>query len=199
MRKFFSEISAVDTIPLKLVVYTGLFAAVLILMAQAWHTSLPVLEDANMKDQVETAGLEILSIQQGHARELGDGESPSGTMCLIKFSCPDSIRYISFGIDPNPEGNGYLNDSKWVTEDNTIIYQYKNGVKKRVFLDGENIRFIKGELNSEGIWFPNLDENGNIVKGSSQKNAVVIESPVSGEFLFETVMQKGVQYTMAHF
>ena len=199
MRKFFSEISAADTIPLKLVVYTGLFAAVLILMAQAWNTSLPVLEDANMKDQVETAGLEILSIQQGYARELGDKDSSSGTMCLIKFSCPDSIRYISFGIDPDPEGNSYLNDSKWVTEDNTIIYQYKNGVKKRVFLEGENIRFIKGELNSEGIWFPNLDENGDIVKGFSQENAVVIESPVSGEFLFETIMQKGVRYTMAHF
>jgi len=199
MRKFLSEVSAADTIPLKLVVYTGLFASVLILMAQAWHTSLPVLEDANMKDQVETAGLEILSIQQGYARELGDKDSSSGTMSLIKFSCPDSIRYISFGIDPDPEGNSYLNDSKWVTEDNTIIYQYKNGVKKRVFLDGENIRFIKGELNSEGIWFPNLDENGDIVKGFSQENAVVIESPVSGEFLFETIMQKGVRYTMAHF
>jgi hypothetical protein len=199
MRKFFSEISAADTIPLKLVVYTGLFAAVLILMAQAWNTSLPVLEDAKTKDQVETAALGILSIQQGYARELGDKDSSSGTMCLIKFSCPDSIRYISFGIDPDPESNGNLNDSNWITEDNTIIYQYKNGVKKRVFLDGENIRFIKGEPDSEGIWFPNIDENGNIAKGFSKENAVIIEAPVSGEFSFETVMQKGVRYTMSHF
>lgn len=199
MRKFFSEISAADTIPLKLVVYTGLFAAVLILIAQAWHTSLPVLEDAKIKDQVETAGLEILSIQQGYARELGDRDSSSGTTCVIKLDFPYPIKYISFGIDPDPEGNGYLNDSEWAIEDNTIIYQYKNGVKKRVFLDGENIHFIKGKLNSEGVWFPDLDKNGNIVKGFSQENAVVIESPVSGEFLFETVTQKGVRYTMSHF
>jgi hypothetical protein len=199
MRKFFSEISAADTIPLKLVVYIGLFAAVLLLMSQAWNTSLPVLEDAKMRDQVETAALAILSIQQGYAREPDNRASPSGTMCLVKFSCPDSIRYISFGIDPDPEGNGNLNDSNWITEDNTIIYQYKNGVKKRVFLDGENIRFIKGEPDSEGIWFPNIDENGNIAKGFSQENAVIIEAPVSGEFSFETVMQKGVRYTMSHF
>jgi len=199
MRKFFSEISAADTIPLKLVVYTGLFAAVLILMAQAWNTSLPVLEDAKTKDQVETAALGILSIQQGYARELGNRASPPGTMCLIKFSCPDSIRYISFGIDPDPESNGYLADSNWITENNTIIYQYKNGVKKRVFLDRENIRFVKGKLDSEGVWFPNLDKNGNIIQEASQESAVVIEDPVSGEFLFETVMQNGTRYTMSHF
>lgn len=199
MRKFFLEISAADTIPLKLLVYTGLFAAVLILMTQAWYTSLLVLEDAKIKDQVETAALEILSIQQGYARELGDKDSSSGTMCVIKFDCPDSIKYISFGVDPDPEGNGYLTNSNWIKENNTIIYQYKNGVKKRVFLNGENIHFLKGKLNSEGVWFSDLNENENIVKGFSQENAVVIESPVSGEFLFETVIQRGVRYTMSHF
>ena len=39
-------------------------------------------------------------------------------------------------------------------ENNTIIYQYKNGVKKRVFLEGKPVHFVKGRQNSEGIWIP---------------------------------------------
>ena len=72
MRQFFSDTVAADTIPLKLVVYFGLLAAVLILLAQAWHMAIPVLEDAKIKDQVETASMSILSIQTGHARDFTD-------------------------------------------------------------------------------------------------------------------------------
>ena len=39
MRDLFSDTVAADTIPLKLVVYLGLLAAVLILVAQAWNTA----------------------------------------------------------------------------------------------------------------------------------------------------------------
>ncbi|MDQ1252839.1 MAG: hypothetical protein QG646_1975, partial [Euryarchaeota archaeon] len=52
------------------------------------------------------------------------------------------------------ECNGNLTDSEWVPESNTLIYQYKSGVKKRVFLEGEPVHFIKGIENSDGIWVP---------------------------------------------
>ena len=134
MRQFFSDTVAADTIPLKLVVYFGLLAAVLILLAQAWHMAIPVLEDAKIKDQVETASMSILSIQTGHARDSTDRYSPEGSICTLEFSLPASVRYISFGVDPDIECNGNLSDSKWVMVSNTIIYQYKTGVKKRVLL-----------------------------------------------------------------
>lgn len=199
MRNLASDTTAADTIPLKLVVYLGLLAAVLILVAQSWHTASPVLEDAQIKDQTETASLSILSIQEGYARDTVESQSPEGTTCTLKFSLPASVRYISFGVDPDPECNGQLRDSEWTLENNTIIYQYKNGVKKRVFFEGKPVHFIKGEQNLEGIWMPLGSQENTYMQLSPEKTGVVIEYPVSGEFLFEMVTLDGIRYMMSHF
>jgi hypothetical protein len=199
MRKFFSDTVATDTIPLKLVVYLGLLAAILILLFQAWHTAIPVLEDAEISAQTETAAMSILSIQDGYARDSADRYSPAGSICTLKFSLPASVRYISFGVDPDPECNGNLSDSKWVMVNNTIIYQYKTGVKKRVFLEGKPVYFVKGGQNSEGIWIPLTDQENNETHLALEKTGVLIKYPVSGEFSFEMVALNNVRYTMSHF
>lgn len=199
MKHFFSDTVAADTIPLKLVVYLGLLAAVLILVAQAWSTAVLFMDDAEIEAQVETASLSIRSIQGGYARNPDDSFSPSGNMCTLEFSLPVSVKYISFGVDPDPECNGNLSDSEWTLENNTIIYQYKDGVKKRVFLEGNPVYFVKGERNSEGVWIPLVNQENNEVFLLLEKTGVVIEYPVSGEFSFEMVMQNGIRYTMSHF
>ena len=199
MKDLISDTAAADTIPLKLVVYLALLATVVLLMAQAWSIASPVLEDAEIKAQAETASLSLISIQGGYARNSEDRHSPEGSMCTLTFSLPPSVRYISFGVDPDKECNGNLTNSEWVLESNTIIYQYKNGVKKRVFLDGNPIHFIKGMKNSEGIWVPAGNQEGNETSLTLENTAVVIEDPVSGEFLFEMVTYNGTRYTMARF
>ncbi|WP_410507540.1 hypothetical protein RSJ42_12075 [Methanosarcina hadiensis] len=199
MRKFISDTAAADTIPLKLVVYLALLAAVVLLLAQAWSIASPVLQDAEIKAQAETASLSLLSIQRGYARDSEDRHSPEGSMCTLTFSLPPSVRYISFGVDPDRECNGNLTDSEWIPENNTIIYQHKSGVKKRVFLEGAPIHFIKGIENSEGIWVPSISQEDNETSLSLENTAVVIEYPVSGEFLFEMVTHNGTRYTMARF
>jgi len=199
MRNLASDNTAADTIPLKLVVYLGLLAVVLILATQAWHTANLVLEDAEIKAQVEAVSLSIRSIQEGYARDSTESDSPEGIMCTLKLSLPDSVRYISFGVDPDPECNGQLSDSEWILENNTIIYQYKNGVKERVFLEGKPVNFIKGEQNSEGIWVPSESWGNTLMPLSPEKMGVVIEYPVSGEFPFEMVTRNGIRYTMSHF
>ncbi len=199
MKKFISDTAAADTIPLKLVVYLALLAAVVILLIQAWSIASPVLQDAEIKAQTESASLSLLSIQGGYARNSEDRHSPEGSMCTLTFSLPPSVRYISFGVDPDQDCNGNFSDSEWIHENNTLIYQYKNGVKKRVFLEGAPIHIIKGVQNSEGIWIPagSREVNGTFL--DLESTAVVIEDPVSGEFLFEMVTNNGTRYTMARF
>jgi hypothetical protein len=199
MRQFFSDTVAADTIPLKLVLYLGLLTAVLILLAQAWHAAVPVLDDAKISNQAEAASMSILSIQEGYARNSADRYSPEGSMCTLDFSLPASVRYISFGVDPDPDCNGLLNESEWILENNTIICQYKKGVKKRVFLEGKPVHFVKGGQNSEGIWIPLTDPKNNETCSTLEKTGVVIEYPVSGEFIFEMVDMNDVRYTMSHF
>jgi hypothetical protein len=199
MKKFISDTAAADTIPLKLVVYLALLAAVVLLLAQAWSTASPILQDTEIKTQVESASLSLLSIQGGSARDSEDRYSPEGSMCTLTFSFPQSVRYISFGVDPDRECNGNLTDSEWVLENNTLIYQYGSGVKKRVLLEGTPIHFIKGIRNSEGIWVPAGSQKNNEPSLVLESTAVVIEYPASGEFLFEMVTHNGTRYTMAHF
>ncbi len=199
MRQFFANTVAADTLPLKLVVYLGLISAVLILLAQAWHATIPVLEDAQINDQVETASLSILSIQDGHARNSADLYSPEGSMCTLKLFLPASIRYISFGVDPDPECDGNLSDSRWSMENNTIVYQYKNGVKERMLLEGKSVNFVKGELNAKGIWIPTANLKNNETLATPEKTGIVIEYPVTGEYLMELVEMKDIRYTMSHF
>lgn len=199
MRSLASDTTAADTIPMKLILYLGLLAAVLILLIQAWNIADPVLEDAQIKAQVEAASLAILSIQDGYARNSAESHSPEGTMCTLKFTFPASVRYISFGVDPDPDCNGQLSDSEWIPENNTIIYQYKNGVKKRLFLEGKPVNFIKGEKDSQGNWMLSGSQKSTQIPLTHEKMGVVIESQVSGEFLFELVTQNGIRYTMSHF
>jgi hypothetical protein len=199
MKKFILDTAAADTIPLKLVVYLALLAAVVLLLAQAWNIASPVLQEAEIKTQAETASLSLLSIQGGYARDPADRSSPEGSMCTLTFSLPQSVRYISFGVDPDQECNGNLTDSGWVPENNTLIYQYKSGVKKRVLIEGKPIHFIKGIPNSEGIWIPAVTLESSEEFSGLENTAVVIEYPVSGEFLFEIVTQNGIRYTMARF
>lgn len=97
------------------------------------------------------------------------------------------------------ECNGNLTDSAWIPENNTLINQYKNGVKKRILLEGEPVHFIKGIRNSEGIWVPAEVQESSKVASALESTAVLIEFPVSREFLFEMVSQDGIRYTMPRF
>lgn len=199
MKPLLSDTRAADSIPLKLVVYMGLLAAVLLLLAQAWENASPVLDEAEIEAQVEAAGLSLRSIQNGYARPLEDRYSPEGSTCTLTLSLPDSIRYLSFGADPDPDCSGNLSDSEWKLENNTLIYQYKNGVKQRVLLEGETLHFLKGVADEEGNWVPAASRENNETAPILKETGIVIEYPVSGEFAFELVSENGARYTMSHF
>ncbi len=119
-------------------------------------------------------------------------------MCTLKFSLPPSVRYVSFGVDPDQECNGNLTDSEWVIENNTLICQYKNGVKKRVFLEGGADPFYKRHRKLRRHMDSGRQQEGDETL-DLQNTSVIIEYPVSGEFLFEMVTHNGTRYTMARF
>lgn len=194
MRAFLNDTRGVDTIPLKFVVYLTLTGALMTLMAVSWGNVMPIINGADVDEQISHATLKITSIRQGAMRNILDLQSAGGSMCIIEFSLPDDVRFVAFGVDPDPDTNGDLTDSKWVVEDNTIVYQYTNGVKKRVFLKGETIQFMDGVQDSNGKW--SLDTSLDVTNGHDR--GVVLEGPVSGEFIFEMVF--GVdRYILSHF
>ena len=194
IRIFWNDTRGVDTIPLKLVVYLALTGAVMVLIAVSWGNIMPFIEGADVDKQITDAALKITSVQQGAARDLLDTRSADGSMCIVELSLPDNVRFVGFGVDPDPDANGNLADSKWVAEDNTIVYQYLNGVKKRVFLNGETVQFKNGVQDTSGRWV--IDTNLDVANGHDA--GVVLEGAVNGEFIFEMVFD-GEMYMLSHF
>ena len=194
MHVFLNDTRGVDTIPLKLVVYLALTGAVMVLIAVSWGNIMPFIEGADVDEQITDAALKITSIKQGAARDIQDTRSADGSMCVVELSLPDNVRFVGFGVDPDPDANGNFTDSEWVVEENTIVYQYSNGVKKRVFLNGDTIQFRNGVQDASGRWV--IDTNLDVANGHDM--GVVLDGPISGEFIFEMVFD-GERYMLSRF
>ncbi len=188
---FFRDTRGADTIPLKMVFYLAVTAIVIFLVAFSWNNLSPIYSGAKDSKQINDAALELLSIQNGYSRTLQEHNSPQGSTCTIKLSMPD-VDYLAFGVDPDPDMNNNLTDTHWIQENNTIICQYKNGVKNRYDIEANVVDFRKGKLDNKGKWA--LDDNQN----KSENMGVVIEGPISGKFDFELVLADK-KYTLSHF
>ncbi|WP_370573685.1 hypothetical protein [Methanomethylovorans sp.] len=193
-RNFFTDTEGIDTIPLKMVVYLVITGCVLALIAISWNAIVPLKQGYDVEKQLSEASLELLSLQRGKARDLSLLFSTEGSMCSLELDFPREITYVGFGVDPDPDNDGNVTNSAWNMENNTIIYGYDNGVRKRWLIEGENINFCQGFRADSGKWFPDntLDPSTNMDKG------VVIEKPVSGTYVFELVRNNGT-YTLSHF
>jgi hypothetical protein len=186
---FFRDTRSIDTVPLKMVFYLAITGAVIFLMAFSWNNMAPVYSGAKDSKQINSAVLEIVSIQDGYARNVQETNSLEGSICSIELSLPD-VSFLSFGVDPDSNLNGNLSDNSWIVENNTIICQYENGARNLYHIDGETIIFKKGKLdNSTGLWLP--DEN-------TESAGIVIGGPISGTFNFELVFDDG-KCTISHF
>ena len=190
-RSFLSDTRAADTIPLKMIFYLVITGVIIILMAFAWNNISPVYSGAEDRKQINDAALEIRSIQNGYPRSLLEPSSPEGSTCSIELSMPH-ISYLAFGVDPDPDMNGNLDDTYWTEENNTIICQYDNGARERYYIEGNNIFFRKGRLDANGNWVRDNDPDLNKSKG------LVIEGPVEGNFNLELVLSDR-KYTLSHF
>ncbi|AKB85714.1 hypothetical protein MCMEM_1661 [Methanococcoides methylutens MM1] len=182
-----------DTIPLKMVVYLTITALVILLASAAWNNIAPVVDDTDIDRQLEEAALKISSIQHGYAREIFS-KGTDGSMCTVELSLPEHVSYVSFGVDPDPDGDGNISNTEWSVEDNTILCGYASGFKTRALISGESVDFRKGARDEDGVWIFHEGAYPN----SNTSEGVVIEGPISGKFTFELVFDEGKK-TLSHF
>ncbi|WP_340820673.1 hypothetical protein [Methanolobus sp. WCC4] len=189
---FVRDTRGADTIPLKMVFYLLITGAIIFLMAFSWNSLSPVHSGAKDSKQIDDVRVELMSIQNGYARDISDLTGPDGSTCTVELSLPQ-VSYLAFGVDPDPDMNGNLTDSYWIQENNTIICQYGNGAKDRYHIDGDTIFFRKGTFdNNTGKWIPDSDQDNN------RNIGLVLEGPVKGNFDFELIMEDK-KYTLSNF
>ena len=188
---FFRDTRAIDTVPLKMIFYLALTGTILVLVAVSWNNMSPFFRGYQTEEQLNDLSVELLSIQRGYARNLEEAGSTTGSMCMVRLSLPDNVRYLALGVDPDPDVDGNLSNTAWHTENNTMLIQYNNGVRNRFIIEGEHIRFRQGSLTEKNTW--------GIDPYSVQDNmGIVIENPVNGDYIFELVFS-GEKYTLSHF
>ncbi|MDA0525261.1 hypothetical protein [Methanococcoides alaskense] len=194
LQRFLADTRGVDTIPLKMVFYLSIAGMIILMTAFSWNNIFPVIDDAHVDKQLEDVGLVISSIQNGYARDISSNDV-AGIMGVLDLSLPEHVEYVSFGVDPDPDMDGNLTNTAWALEKNTILCSYSEGFKTRVHIDGDAIEFRKGISNDGGVWV--IDDDGS---ASGHDKGVVLEGPISGEFVFELVFVEGEgKYTLTHF
>ena len=103
---------------------------------------------------------------------------------------PERLEYLSFGVDPDPDNNGILNDTPQglVTDNGDVIYYKLRGDGKRLIKLQDSVHIREGEL-VNGRWLSRS------VDGLGQ--AVVLTGG-SQSVTFELVYDRGTTYTLSH-
>ena len=180
----------IDTVPLKLIVYLVLVGVIIAMVAVGLKNAGPPMDAALMERQMGELKTSFQQMQSGYARDLGDPYAPIGNIRSFDLVLPDSLEYLCFGVDPDPDNNGILTDTPpgLETDDGNVIYYKLTGGSKTLVKLDDSVRLREGVL-SGGRWTPN------VVDGLHQ--ALVIRGG-SQSVTFELVYGRGDTYTLSY-
>jgi hypothetical protein len=194
MSSLIQDDSGAMEIPLRLVIYVIITAAIVVLVIFGLSQVYPGMTANTMEKQLGDIAVSLNTMQNGGARNLIDPASPTGNIRTFKINIPVDIEYISFGADPDPDNDGNQTNTApgLLTErGNVIFYKSERGGKTRIPLD-ETIEIREGVL-EDGVWVVNN-------KGGNQYG-VVLQGKGRSEITFELVYDpiSKQRYTLAHF
>lgn len=193
MPSFFNDEQASLEIPLRLVVYVILTAAILAVTAigltQIWQG---ITTDI-MEKQVGDIRASLITMQSGGARNLIDPDAPSGNIRTLSIKIPERVDYLAFGADPDPDNDYNLTNTPidlMTDTGNVIFYRSKTG-KIRIPLDG-SIELREGLLEN-GKWVVNNMEGrqyGAVISGKG-------DYELTFELVYDPIYKE--KYTIVHF
>ncbi len=164
-------------IPVRLVIYVILMAAIAAVTSIGLSQISPLIEGDIMEKQIGEIKASLSILQKGGTRNLIDPESESGNIRIQKISISEDEDFIAFGVDPDPDNDYNLTNTplNLTTERGNVIFYRSGPGKIRVPLD-ESIELREGRLEN-GKWVVN-----NI--GGMQHGAVI-----SGKGIYEIIFE----------
>ncbi len=180
-------------IPLRFVVYIIITGAIIGLAAIGISNLKPVMTEDTMEKQIWAMKTSLDSMQEGAARNLLDPASAAGNIRTYNIVLPEDVRYLAFGVDPDPDNDGNLTNSRddlLTDRENVIIYSSSAG--KRIIPLYEDIELREG-LFENGRWVMNLEDGkqyGVVLKGGGKFE-------ITFELVYDPISKE--RYTLAHF
>lgn len=192
MVSFFNNDSASIEIPIRLVVYVILTAAIIAIAAIGITHIWPGMTTDIMEKQIGEIKVSLTGMQSGGARNLIDPDSPAGNIRTFMISIPEDVDYLAFGADPDPDNDLNLANTPegMLTGRGNVIFYSGTGGKIRIPLD-ESIELREGRL-EHGRWVIN-----NI--GEKQYGTVILEKgnyELTFELVYDPISKQ--KYTLVH-
>ena len=192
MVSFFNDDSASIDIPIRLVVYIILTAAIIAVTAIGLSHIWPGMTTNIMEKQAGEIKVSLSLMQRGGARNLIDPDSPPGNIRTLMITIPEDVDYLAFGGDPDPDNDLNLTNTPdgMITERGNVIYYSGTNGKVRIPLE-DSIELREG-LFEGGRWTVNDIgglQNGAVLfeKGNYELTFELVYDPISKE-----------KYTLVH-
>jgi len=184
MRKI--DNTASEMIPIRLIISIAVMAAIAFMLASGYNNLSITLSENQIENQYITLESKLYTmLASGVTRDVDELNAGDGTMRTHTFDLPDSIIYLAFGIDPDPNNNGELTTG--LTDDGSaVFYKVSNGNKHVIWLSWDDFRFREGN-NTNGKWIINNDEQGFILRNNGQTTLT-----------FELVQKNHERYVLIH-
>ncbi|TRZ90487.1 MAG: hypothetical protein D4R88_03525 [Methanosarcinales archaeon] len=179
-------------IPMRFVVYVLITGAIIALVAVGISHVKPGMTQDTLEKQIGAIKVSLAAMQSGAARNLIDPASPGGNIRTYKIVLPQDVGYLAFGVDPDPDNDGNLTNTKddILTDRGNVIIYSSSGGKKIIPLD-ENIQIREG-IFENGRWVMNSE-------GGKQYGVVLFgngKSEVSFELVYDPISNE--RYTLSH-
>ena len=184
MRKINSN--AVEMIPIRLIISIAIIAAIAVLLIVASSHVRIYLADHEVEQQCELLESTLSTmVASGVPRDVDEVNAAEGTKRIQVFTLPDTLLYLSFGGDPDPQNTGVFQSR--LTEDGAVIfYKVEGGSKQVIWFPKDVYKF------REGFYI----DNKWILNGDGQSFILFHGGPVT--LVFEQVQKNHVNYILIH-
>lgn len=142
---------ASEMIPIRLLISIVIIAAITSMIAAGYSMLSVALAERDIESQYFSLESSLYSmVQSGVARDVNEPGAFEGTKRTYSLTLPGSLLYLSFGVDPDPNDDGILEQG--LTCDGSVICYRVNGGSKQIrWLSEDDIRFRKGSY-IQGKW-----------------------------------------------
>ncbi|RLF35565.1 MAG: hypothetical protein DRM99_04395 [Thermoplasmata archaeon] len=158
---------AVDILLVRLIISIAIIAAVFFIVAFGYTYLKTVLSEKQVENDCNIIQSKIYTmLRSGVPRDVDEINAVEGTKRTCTFDLPDNIVYLAFGVDPDPDNDGYLETG--LTMDGAVIFYRVDGGSKKVIWLNEDFKFREGKYDGTK-WVVNGDGQGYIITGSGRQ------------------------------
>lgn len=177
---------AAELIPIRMIISIGIIAAISVLLAFGYANMAVTHAENQIRNDISALQAQLyIMIGSGTPRNVNEINAAEGTKRVQTFHLPESINYLAFGVDPDPDNTGILETGH--LEDGAVIcFKVSKSSKNVMWLNPDQVRFVEGIFNSDtNRWEINQGPQG-----------FIIDSPGQVTLAFELVTQNNEIYIL---